>query len=168
MKRQEIINLNTKLNEFAETKGSIKFSYAIAKNVKLIEEELEAVKKAFNIPKEYIAYEEKRTALAEKFSEKDENGNPKKRTKQVNINGTMQAAEEYVLLDDSKKKFETELATLREDYKDALENYASVTKEYEEFMNENLDINFYKITYADLPGSLSPKDVYAIFEIIKD
>lgn len=119
--------------------GGARFAYAISKNKKFIQEELELVEKSLVQSDEYKAYEAKRIELCKKHSHKDENGEAKM------TNNT------FDIID--RKKFDKELKVLQDEYKDTLEEHLKKVEEYNKLLDMDTEITFFKIKLEILPDT---------------
>lgn len=119
--------------------GGARFAYAISKNKKFIQEELELVEKSLIQSDEYKAYEAKRIELCKKHAEKDVNGEAKM------TNNT------FDIID--RKKFDKELKVLQDEYKDTLEEHLKKVEEYNKLLDMDTEITFFKIKLEILPDT---------------
>lgn len=124
--------------------GGARFAYAISKNKKFIQEELELVEKSLIQSDEYKAYEAKRIELCKKHSHKDENGEAKM------TNNT------FDIID--RAAFDTELKVLQEAYSVELENHLKKVEEYNKLLETDTEITFFKIKLEIVPDTYQDKD----------
>jgi len=134
--RQRIISISEGLTRLSKMTNDVEVSYAIAKNMREIRSEIEAISAASQPVPGIIEYENKRISLAKKFSKKDDAGQPV-------VSGI-----EFVIED--RSIFDEELAELREEYKEALEKNETKNEELKLFLNGSVDINFHMIQFAQL------------------
>lgn len=148
MKRNDITGILTTLNEVSELKG-VKFAFAVLKNRKKIEVQIEEDKLIFEQilkPSEgYTEFETKRIDLCIKHSEKDEDGN------------AITENEQYKILD--MDKFHEDLNILSEEYKDDVKIRYEQIEEYNSLMEEDLTFDFKKVPFEDLPTDISEKQL---------
>jgi len=76
VKKHELLQLWKLFEVWGSGKLKIKFSYFIAKNKSKIKDEVEILNKLAMPPEKFQLYDQRRAALAQEFSDKDENGNP--------------------------------------------------------------------------------------------
>lgn len=93
--------------------------------------------------------EEKRIAIVKEYAEKDELG------EYVISNNS------YVIPDDKKAIVSEKIAALREENKDAMEAQVKSDSDFEEYMSEEIDPKFVKISFKNLPDVLDDS-VYQI------
>jgi len=144
MKRKNFGSAINALDSVSEIKG-VKFAFAVLKNRRKIEYQLEEDKLIFEEilkPSEgFKEYEEKRIALCENSSEKDEEGN------------AITEGDRYKIID--MAKFNKDLDKLTLEYKSAVEDRKVQINEYNSLMEEDIEIDFQKIGFNDLPEELS-------------
>lgn len=151
MKRKEINTLLKALDGVSEIKG-VKFAFAILKNRKKLETQIEEDKSIFEEilkPSDgFKEFENKRVDLCVLYSEKDENGNPLTENEQYKINDV--------------EVFNKELETLSEKYSEDINNRYKQVSDYNSLMEEEIEITFVKVNYEDLPEGVSEKDLKPI------
>lgn len=151
MKRGNIQVMWHVLNDpvFATMENKMKFSYGIAKNLRIIKPEMEALDFALKASKDYQAYEKDRIALAEELSVKNDRGKP---TKDKNGN---------ILLGNSEE-FSERLKELRDvKHKDAWLKHTAM-------LEEDVPIEFYKISVSDFPEKISAALMEILVEFIDE
>jgi len=156
MKKREVIVLSKALGEAIKIEGSVKYRYGIIKNQGYLAKEIEILKK---IEEEYDViltdFNKDRNELIVKHGQVDEQGVTR------------------VSPEDEKKfkAFMKEFKVLEETHKDALVEFNSKLKEYQEsILEEELEETptFYKIDVDNLPDSLPSivLDVLMYFKIV--
>ncbi len=154
MKKKEVITLHNNLKKLNNLTG-VKFAYAVSRNIGLLEPIIKALQDASVPNKDYFDYEKERVILAEKHSQKDENGNPK------TIN------DEYIISD--KNKFTDELEKLRKKHKKAIDDYFSKMEEYRKMLEEEAEeLNIFKIKMADIPNEITVEQMNVIKDLIEN
>lgn len=146
MTRNELLNfasLISKLNEMEL--NNVKTSYGIAKNIKLIADEVNATEKIRNKITE--EFENKRIEICEKFAEKDEEGN----AKIVNNN--------YIGI--PNEMFNKEMDTFKAEYQPKID-------ELIEFLKEDVELDLYKMKLECFPNTLKPIDIAVLMPIIEE
>lgn len=138
MLKKELYALHSSLNAL-QGAGGARFAYAIAKNKKFIQEELELVEKTLVHSDEFKAYEEKRVELCKKHAHKDENGEAKMTNNAFDIV--------------DRKQFDKELKVLQEEYKDTLEENIKKVEDYNKLLETETEITFFKIKLEILPDT---------------
>jgi hypothetical protein len=144
MKRKDFgVALNA-LDSVSELKG-VKFAFAVLKNRKKLEAQIEEDKTIFEEilkPSEgFKEYEEKRIALCEASSEKDEEGNAKTE------------GDRYLIVD--MDKFNEDLSKLTEEYQAAVDDRKKQIDEYNSLMEEDMPLEFHVLNIDQLPEELT-------------
>lgn len=152
MTKQELLNLFDALHRVGEYKGA-KFAYAVAKNIQILKPEVEAITEAQKPSAEFEEYDKQRMQLASKFSKKDKNNEP------IIINNRFEL--------DDREGFETAWEALRVTFKDVLAERDKQMKEYQEFLQEEVEVILYKIKEENLPQDISSGQLTAIFAIVE-
>jgi hypothetical protein len=145
-KVREVIQAMGKANTF-------KFSYACAKNLRLVNREIEDMQKTLEPDEGMKGFEADRIALCQEFSKK-EGGNPI-------ITGNRFEIDETKMYE-----FNTAMETLREVYKDVLELNDKKSKTYGEALQEEVDLNFHIVRLEDLPPETKPDELETILDWI--
>ena len=158
MKRKELYALNQAFGTVKFLKG-VKFSYAIAKNKRKIEADIELLREAIKPSDRMKEFDEKRIELAKTHSKKDGRGEPQKIT-------TLAGQEEFVIED--MDAFTKEVEALKELYKDAVEEQDAKIAEANKMMEEEISIELEKIGQEDIPEDIMAEQLDSIFLMIKD
>lgn len=148
MKRKDIPGILNALDEVSELKG-VKFAFTVLKNRKIFETQIEEDKAIFEkilTPSdEFKEFETKRIELCIECSEKDENGSP------------VVENDQYKILD--LNKFDNELNKLSKKHKEAIDARKKQIDDYNSLMEEDLILDFKKISINDLPNEVSEKQL---------
>jgi hypothetical protein len=163
--REQFIQLWTVLNSLAEEKTTAKGAYGIAKNRRIAKAEIEAIQEAQKnqkVPEGIYEFETKRIALCEQYADKDEAGKPILDTNPLNAEQKTFRLRENIVV------FNEELQKLMEEYKPAIEERDLLTKQFQDFLKEETDIDFWKISFSDLPNKISAHEIDILGEIIAD
>lgn len=142
MKNRDLIGFSNLINTVISLKGA-KFAYAIVKNIKMVQAELEILDKAKS--EKFKEYDKKRMELAKKCAKKDKAGRPV-------INGNS-----YILED--RESFDFGLKELREEYKEDI-------KDYEDLMGAEANISLHKIKLEDIPSDITIAQMAVIQEFV--
>ena len=144
MKRKDFGLAMNALDSVSDLKG-VKFAFTVLKNRKKLEAQIEEDKTIFEEilkPGEgFKEYEEKRIALCEDSSEKDEEGKAKTE------------GDRYLIVD--MNQFNTDLAKLTEEYQTAVDDRKNQIEEYNSLMEEDMPIEFQVLGMNDLPEDLT-------------
>lgn len=122
-------------------KHDVRFSYFLAKNKVALKSEIELLEEAQKPSELFLQYEAKRIEAAQKYSDKDQNGNPKIHNDQ------------YVIYDE-RDKFEEEIKKLKTKFKKAIAEREAQLKEYAKFLEEPLELQLTKIRFDQLPNQI--------------
>jgi hypothetical protein len=144
MKRQEIYSIIQTINTVSDLKG-VKFSYAIIKNKKKIEEEIKVLEEVVKPSEKYAEFEKVRIQLCEFYSEKDANNNP------------VVEENKYKITD--QEVFNTELLKIKDEYNTYITDRENQINEYNKMLSEDISIDFTKINFIDLPIDITPKQL---------
>ncbi len=159
MKRKDILalfnTLNVLENPDVNKEGeqlSIKFKYAVAKNLRVLLPEVQALSKASEESVEYGNFKKKSLELGRKNAEKDESGNP------VQRDGL------FVFVDE--KKAEEEFMELKKEYDEVLKERDRSMQEYEKLLELEVEVNIHKVLVSDVPEFLGISSLYAIIDMV--
>lgn len=153
MKNKDIIRLHNGLQQVKDLPG-VSFAYAVAKNTRIIANDIESLQKALEPSKEFSEYEEKRLDLAKKYAKKDEKGEP--------------LTENNMFVMENFAEFNEQFKALQDLNKDVLDARKKQEEEYLELVEKDVSLELYKIDREDVPKDITGKQFEAIFDIIKD
>ena len=159
MKKSGILSLYRSLNQLGALSG-VKFSYAIAKNINNIKNEVESIDKALEPDEKFQEFEKERVVLLEKYAEKDDNGKPKK---EMSENGS----EQYVM-GEGLKKFEKEFDILKKTHKEAVDARDKQIEDYNKLLETDSDVTLHKLKMEDIPEAITTRQLAGIYEIIDE
>jgi hypothetical protein len=158
--RKNVINLNQASQVLLDSKGnkSKRLVYSLIKNIKTLEDEVSAVTKAGE--SENTAYEEFTSKLRAEYQIY---GNKNDNDELVLRSGTPG----FELEDASKQEeLEEKLKALQEEYKDAIDLRSVENKDYNELLNEEIELNLKMISFESLPEDIDPKIMYNLEMVI--
>lgn len=158
MKYKELEPLLNGLKTLRGVTG-VKFNYAVVKNVRGLEKELESLYEALKPYPEFSEYDQARIALAEKYSKRTENGEPVKEKDAFGV-------EKYVL--DDKKTFDKEFDKLRKKYSNEIVKRQEQLEEFDKMMEEESGFEVHKISVTDVPESVTTEQMAVLYPIIED
>jgi hypothetical protein len=155
MKRKKILAMQQAFSQLEKGQHSFKFSYFIARNNKLVKEEVEIWQKMILPAGKFKEYEDKRMDMIKKFAEKQSNGIYKIE------NG------EYIIVPEKQKDFDKEIEKLKKRYKKALDEREKQMKDFDDSLeNLDVDLKFSTIDIKDMPEEITPLQVEAFIELI--
>lgn len=155
MKKVELYTFLNRIKELNNLEG-VKFAYAVVKNKKTIQKEVETLEEIKKPSEKHSEYENKRISVCRKYSKKDKEGNP------VVIN-------ECFDIDEAKKgDFEKELKLLQEEYTKEIKLQNKKIEEFTTLLEEEANIDIHYINYVDLPDNITPSQLEVIYSLIKE
>lgn len=154
--REKILEMWALFEKLSGEKNNVKFYYTILKNKKVIEPEVEILKSANEAPEKHQEFEQKRLVLCGDFCEKDDDGKPE-------IEGN-----NFVILPEKRSDFEGKLEALKEEYKEMFDKIEASQKEFDELLNEEIEVEFSLIPMSTVPKELVGQDVETLFDLIDE
>lgn len=133
----------------------VKFSYGVAKNINIINQEIETFKKAIEPTEDFTTFENERIELCKKHAKKDENNEP-----------LLKDENRYDIVDEVA--FNKELDTLKEKHKKALDEREQQLKDYANLLKEETTVTLHKIKLADVPEEITVAQLESIYDIIEE
>ena len=164
MKNHEVVELAERLNGYAPQikalKGA-KFGYCIIKNTEALGKEAKAVVDAKKVNEDFTKYDAERITVCEKFAEKDEKSETKKRP-------IGPGKFEYII-DTNGEDFKTAIADLQTKYIDAIAAQTTNDQDYFTFLNEeNTTFVPYKISIDAVPDEISIEILSVVKSFIQE
>lgn len=147
----EIVNNAEKLKSLS----GVKLTYAITKNLKKLTSEVEVIKESNTPSEELKAYNEAYNDLVNSEAKLDELG------------GFIQVGNGQIKLKDGNA-FHTKKAELDEKYKDAIDQAKAKELEFEKFLKEPFEFDFYQVPIDCAPESITAEQMDLIFEMIAE
>jgi hypothetical protein len=141
MKRETMVKLWKVIGSLEGLKHDVRFSYFLAKNKVALRAELDIMDEAQKPSEAYLEFENRRVELAQKFSDKDANGQPKVHNGQ------------YVIYD-NRDEFEKEMKKLKTKFKSAIESREKQIDEYAALLKEPVELSLSKIKFTQLPPQI--------------
>jgi len=155
--KKEAVDLFNNLHSVGNLSGS-RFVYVIAKNISLLQDEIKALNKAQEPSEAFIEFDNKRIELAEKFSEKEENGDPKI----IRDKGQSR----FVIKD--IKAFEKAVDELKKSNADVVEDREKQLEDFNNILNEEFEIHLLGLNQEDLPENITSSQLVSIFSLMID
>jgi uncharacterized protein (DUF3084 family) len=159
--RQNLIQAFHTLNGFSNLKTTAKGAYGIAKNKRLLKNEIYSIQEARNnikLPEALEEYEKERIALCEELSDKNEDG--------TTVQATDNQGRPVFKIVEKQKEFQKEMEELGEKYKEALDERQKLEDDFKAFMDEEVDLELHAIKLDDFPNDVSPQQVDALGDIL--
>lgn len=157
MKRRTALKLWQVFGKLEGLKHDVRFSYFLAKNKVALKAELDLLEESQKPSQAFLEYEARRVESAQKFADKDANGNPK-----IHNNS-------YIIYD-KREDFEKEIKTLKTKFKKAISDRENQIKDYEKLLDEPVELQLTKIRFTQLPPQIeaSVLEVFIEADIIED
>ena len=154
MKRIEVLNLPQVFESLKDAKG-LGFAYAIMKNKKIIAAEKENLMVTMPVIPKYNQYLSEMNALIKDFCVEHKEGSP------ILLEGL------EMLEGKSKEEFEEAVNKLHTEYKDVIAERKNNIDEYQAFIKDDSDIEFYTINESNLPSELTLHELLMLAELIR-
>jgi len=159
MKRFELFTLLDSLNKLDNLTG-VKFNYVIDKNRTQIEKEVEDMRKLNEPSAEFQAYDKVRLQLLQKYSEKNEKGEPKF----TQANGMVR----FDIPDSNMKKFQAELDKATKEAEKAIAERDKQVFEYDKFLQEESKLVFETLTIEEIDNQINGEQYKIIKHFVAD
>lgn len=155
--RRAIAAMNV-LQSLRETQGAenIRYPYAIAKNIRLLEQHMASLRDIAKPDSAYVAFDSERVGLNVKYCQMDGRGRPRV----VNNN--------YVIDPEKQVDFDVELIALKERHHDAIAAHEMKQKSVEAMLDNECEIDVYIIKLSWVPNNAKPGDVEVLMDFIED
>lgn len=153
MKNIDLFRIRQGLEKLSDRKG-VRFAYIVVKNKKILDDELEILRKSIEPSENFSEFEQKRVELCETHAKKDENG-------QSILDGG-----NYVI--ETKEVFDKEMTKLREEFKDTLDERIKQQEDYEKLLQQETDVELKKIKFEELPNDITASELEQIKELIEE
>lgn len=150
-KKSDILKVYSVLEQLSKGVHPVKFSYFIAKNKKVLKDEIEILKEFATPPEKYQEYDARRAELAKSLADTDHTGRP------VVQNNT------YIITQ-HKERFEKKLATLKDEYEETIKEFDEKFGQYKDLLEEVMEFNGHAIKVDDLPEKIEP----SVIELFMD
>ncbi len=152
MKRSELFNLYNKLQGLRSYNDNKRFSYALIKNIKIIQEEIEKLNEIIKPNDEFLKFEDERIQICNSHCVKDENGEP-------DLDG-----DEFKIID--KDKFDESLKPLKEKHNTTLNQRQQQIEKYNSMLDDNIEIELSKVGPDDLPDNITSNELEDIYPML--
>lgn len=159
MKNSELKNFLEKSIEVADI-GEREFSVAVYKNVKKIEEHLEIISKLVAPSADYQQLQEKINAIYLEHCDKGEKEMPV--TKKENLPDGREVERFVVSSKVQQDAIEKKLTKLKAQNKEIFDIQEKKYQKYAEELNRECDIDFIKVSEANLPKTITPRQMFLL------
>ncbi len=152
MKRSELFNLYNKLQGLRHHSDNKKFSYALIKNIKTIESDINKLNEIIKPDNDFIQFEQERIGICHSHAIKDENEEPI-------LNG-----DEFQI--ENMEQFNLALEPIKIKYQDVLSNRQQQIEKYNSLLDNEINMELVKIGPDDLPDTITPNEIEDIYPIL--
>lgn len=147
MKKKELPNFIKGMKQCGSL--TAKVGYAVSKNRRKAEQEWKDCENARTHPKGWEEYEDEQRKIVNKHAVgQDSNGN--------------------AMFGKNGEKFETEFSALTKKYADLIEKNEKHTKDWEKFLDNEIDFELHKIKETDIPDHATADQRYFILEFVTE
>jgi hypothetical protein len=155
---RKVIAMNNVLRTLREesTLGNVRLSYAIAKNIRYMEADINTIKEIGKPDDEYMKFENARLKLNNECAQKDSRKQPR-----IIDNRFVIDPEKQVIFDDG-------MTALQAEHKAAIEAHDHKQKDLEKMLDDECSIDTYPIKLSWLPPSFKPGDIEILLELFED
>ena len=157
MKRYKIVELKRSLEELKQDKKYNKYVlFSIVKTLKTLEPIIaDIVKEEEKLySDEYKTYENSRLSLLKVYADKNENGEP------IIKDNIVQVTNKY-------EEFEVEFNKLKENNKEILESTLEKSKSFNEYMEEEVEVEITKFKFEYMPDELLPSEYITLEKLLE-
>jgi len=152
MKRSELFDLYNKMQGLRYHSDNKKFSYALIKNIKNVESDINKLNEIIKPTQDFLEFEKERISICRLHAIKDENDEPI-------LNG-----DEFQI--ENMDKFSLDLEPLKIKYRDVLTERQKQIEKYNSLLDEDINIELVKIGPDDLPDGITPNEIEDIYTIL--
>jgi predicted oxidoreductase (fatty acid repression mutant protein) len=149
MKNHELFtifdSLQKRLGQLNALRGA-RLAFALAKNIKLIEDEINIIRKTVEPTPEYFAYDSERVELCERLCRRDESGNLQKRA----VGDTFEFD-----IDTDSKEWKKAMASLKAKHADAIRLRDEQIARYNELLDMECNVAFTKVRLSNLTDDIN-------------
>lgn len=154
MTNKKLIEVYNGLVGLTNLKG-VKFNYAVAKNINILEKEVEILKATTKETEEFKKYDAERIELCKKHAKKDEKGE------------AMLLGGKYDIED--MEAFTVEFDALKETHKAALDERKAQLEGFDALLEaENTSVSLFKIDISEVPEEVTTSQMGVIYPIINE
>jgi len=157
MKNSDIMNLYGGLLGTATLTG-VKFSYAVARNIKILNRIVKSIQEASAPSKIFKEYEKERLEFAQKSAIKDKNGKA--------VTELANDVERFVMKDNAA--FEKGFEVIKEKHKQAIQERKAQIREVGELADMEIEVDLFTIPQSYIPEEINTKQMTDIMPIIKE
>ena len=162
IKLQTVLEIMTELKKLENVEASADFSYAAMKNLVVVEEEAEILKKIATKPLEGgEAYKKERQELVDKYVGKDDAGHPM--TQKLD-----DGQHHYIFEGDNKSKFLKAIELLDETFSNYIKDVEARQKELDKLVEKKVDVEFKQVELKYFPNKISPRQMRVLSPMLNE
>jgi len=144
--------------KFGEDVQPFKFTYACARNLERLGGERKAIIKAMEPDKDFKEWQKAQQDLGHKYPKKDESG------KSI----VMGKNQTNFLIDVTHPEYMEKLMSLEKKHKKAIDSWKAKQESLDEFFQEEVELNIYKMTFRNFPTNLSVAQMVGLQPMIRE
>ena len=152
MIKNDLFNLMKVFDEIKEMPSNPKFAYAVAKNRKMVDDEVQLVRDAIKPNDDMSAYDTKRIELCREYAQLDDDSNP------VIHNSN------FVIDPERLQEFNEKIEALREEHRETLDAHKERLIEADKLLKEECDVDFHRVSIDVFPDGLT-QEQYEMFMV---
>jgi len=155
---RKVIAMNNVLRTLRDSTvlNNVRLSYAIAKNIRYMEADIEVIKEVGKPDDEYMKFETARIKLNNDCAQKDSRKQPR-----IIDNRFVIDPEKQAIFDDG-------LVALQEEHKVAITAHDQKQKNLEKMLDDECTVDAYHIKLSWIPPTFKPGDIEVLMELIED
>jgi len=138
------------------TLNNIHLSYAIAKNIRLIEQHFATFKDIAKPTDDYMEFENARVKLNVEYAQKDGRKQPR-----IIDN-------KYIIDPEKQEQFDVAVNTLREEFKNVIATYEQKQRDIEKMLDDECEVDLYPIKLSWISADFKPGDLEILMDLIED
>ncbi len=157
MTNKQATELLQEIHKIGNVKSNIKFSYGIAKNKKILSDEMNLIKESFKeiTHNDFEKFKKEKTKIQEKYCIKD------KKCKPLIVNG------QYQFEVDKIEDFTKEMEKFNSKYVEVVNEIAKIEKENLEFLKQKSNLELFKIDLECFP-ELTPNQMENLILLVRE
>jgi hypothetical protein len=149
----DLLRIRNGLRELAQVTGSVTFAWAIARNLRAIDDELKEIDAIMQRPEGYEEYHRLHIELIREHAARDDSGAP------ITVGDRVRVADPEL--------FHRELAQLRSEHADEIAIQEAREAEVQDLLGKQCDELHLQMIRQDIfPGAVTGNQLLAIYEIV--
>lgn len=153
--KEQLLNVWGVLEAVSKQKAPVRFAYGIAKNMRLLKDEVGAIQEARMPPEKFQEFERKRIKICRDLADKDDNGQPVVLGIQFKVT-------------ENEAELNEKIDALREEYKEAIEEFNEREKEVVKLLKEEVEFDVYKVDFSEFPEKMSAEQMEVLLDFVNE